>query len=61
MGVPRSIFGNNIVADQNFITANNILELEGVPLGSNAENRLLAQKSVIMAIKKPFEITNINF
>lgn len=61
MSIPRSVFGNNIVVDENFLVENNVIEVNGGAIGSTAENRLIAQKAAIMAIKKPFEITNINF
>ena len=61
MGIPRSIVGNDIAADENFLVQNNVIGVNGNAVGSTAENRLIAQKAAIMAIKKPFEITNINF
>ena len=61
MGIAKSIVGNDIAVDENFLAQNNVIEVNGGAVGSNAENRLIAQKSAIMAIKKPFEVTNINF
>ena len=61
MGISRSIVGNNITVDENFLVQNDIKEINEGAVGSTAENRLIAQKAAIMAIKKPFEITNINF
>ena len=57
----KSIFGNKVRITEDFLNQNNIVRIDSIPTGSTDENCLIAQKSAIMAVKKPYEITTINF
>lgn len=58
MNSDKTILGSQIVIDSDFISSHNIPVSSDV-LGITEENVFLAQQCAIMAIKKPFEITNM--
>lgn len=56
-----SINGESTRVDADWVAGKAIPGPHGSPIGSTDENCLLAQKCAIMAIKNPYEITDMNY
>ena len=56
-----SILGETTRVTSEWSASKNIPGPHGSPIASTDENCLIAQKSVIMAVKKPFEVTDMNY
>lgn len=59
MGKPISVFGNQIRPTDAWITAHNIIQRHGSSVGVTDENCYIAQKCAAIAVKKPYEITDL--
>lgn len=56
-----SIIGESTRVTSKWEKGKKIVGRNGAPIGSNAENCLIAQKCVIMAMQHPFEVTDMNY
>ncbi len=59
LGQNKTIFGSKLRISDDWIIRNNIPQPNGTCVGINDENLLLAQKCAIMAVKYPFEISDV--
>lgn len=59
MGKPTSVFGDQIRPTAAWISAHNIIQQHGTSVGVTDANCYIAQKCAAIAVKKPYEITDL--
>jgi hypothetical protein len=60
LGIMKSVIGEQTIVDEAWRVTRATPSPNGTATGSNKENCLIAQKCAVMAVKKPYEITDMS-